>query len=187
MKHGLAQMKTICVSSVATSSVEFQVRGRSFSAPCLKSNVRSQEKPSLQRIVPTLDIGLWTLDFYDRAMPRFVVLLHETPVNCSRGTHFDLMLEHGAMLRTWALDRLPAPGETVMAERLVDHRPMYLDYEGDVAGDRGQVRRVDSGEYEAVEETPMQVVVKIGGKLAGVLTLTQDQPTQRWRVSLSAG
>ena len=119
-------------------------------------------------------------------MPRFVVLLHETPANCSRGTHFDLMLEHGAMLRTWALDRLPQLDETVVAERLADHRPVYLDYEGDVSGERGQVRRVDQGEYEIIEDRPEQFVVKIGGDRPGILTLTQDQPPHRWRVSLSA-
>src|SRR5947207_11677627 len=94
-------------------------------------------------IVPTLDLGLWTLDSYDGEMPRFVILLHETPAGYSRKTHFDLMLEAGDSLRTWALDALPAPGETALAERLPDHRPIYLDYEGQLGGDRGGVSRFD--------------------------------------------
>jgi len=119
-------------------------------------------------------------------MPRFVILLHEMPANCSRATHYDLMLEHGPMLRTWALERLPSMGETVLAQRLDDHRPVYLDYEGDVSGDRGQVRRVDQGEYEMIEDRTERLVVKIGGARPGTLTLIRGQPVHRWRVSLSA-
>jgi hypothetical protein len=119
-------------------------------------------------------------------MPRFVILLHETPANCSRGTHYDLMLEHGATLRTWALERLPNMGETVSAQRLDDHRPVYLDYEGDVSNDRGQVRRVDQGDYETIQDRSDQLVVKIGGARPGILTLAEEEPPHRWRVSLSA-
>ena len=71
-----------------------------------------------QRIVSTLDLGLWALDPYDCRMPRFVVLLHETPAGYSRGTHFDLMLEYGEALRTWALNKLPLAGDPVIAHRL---------------------------------------------------------------------
>jgi DNA polymerase Ligase (LigD) len=118
-------------------------------------------------------------------MPRFVILLHEMPASCSRATHYDLMFEHGPMLRTWALERIPAVGETVSAQRLDDHRPVYLDYEGEVSGDRGQVRRVDQGDYEVMEDRPERLVVKIGGARPGILTLMLDPPTHRWRVSLS--
>jgi hypothetical protein len=118
-------------------------------------------------------------------MPRFVILLHEMPANCSRATHYDLMLEHGPMLRTWALERIPGVGETVSAQRLDDHRPVYLDYEGDISADRGQVRRVDQGDYEMIEDRPERLVVKIGGTHPGIVTLALDQPAHRWRVSLS--
>ena len=74
----------------------------------------------------------------------------------------------------------------VLAQRLEDHRPIYLDYEGDVSNDRGQVRRVDQGDYEMIEDRPNQLVVKIGGARPGILTLIQDQAPHRWRVSLSA-
>jgi hypothetical protein len=121
-------------------------------------------------------------------MPRFVVLLHETPAGFVRGTHFDLMLEDGEMLRTWALDALPAGGESVAAEQLPDHRPLYLDFEGNVAGDRGSVRRVDAGEYELVEESSGRLIVRPNcGLLKGTLTLTKADDAQRWWVSLSAG
>jgi hypothetical protein len=122
-------------------------------------------------------------------MPRFVVLFHQTPAGYPRQAHYDLMLEDGNVLRTWALDALPAARETVLAERLRDHRAAYLDYEGDVAGDRGSVSRVDLGEYETVEETLGRLVIQIrGDKLHGTMTLAavENDQAHRWRVSLSA-
>ena len=121
-------------------------------------------------------------------MARFVVLLHETPAGYSRKTHFDLMLEVGDSLRTWALDKLPATDETVSAERLPDHRPVYLDYEGQLGGGRGGVSRVDQGDYDSIDETAVRWVVRLqGSKLMGTLVLAQDaNDAQRWMVSLSA-
>ena len=67
-------------------------------------------------------------------MPRFVVLYHETPPDHDRPPHFDLMLETGQVLRTFALPRWPAAGEVTAAEALADHRLAYLDYEGPITG-----------------------------------------------------
>ena len=120
-------------------------------------------------------------------MPRFVLLLHETPEGYARGTHFDLMLEAEGVLRTWALDALPAAGATVAAERLADHRLAYLDYEGEVAGGRGHVRRVDQGDYTTVEEAPDRILMDICGRqLRGRLMLVRDMTNQRWSVLLLA-
>lgn len=121
-------------------------------------------------------------------MPRFVVLFHETPAGYSRPAHYDLMLEQGEMLRTWALERLPSPGESLNAERLPDHRPVYLDFEGAVAGDRGRVSRVEAGEYEIAEETTAGLTIRIrGAKLRGTMTVAPlaDDP-QRCCVSLTS-
>jgi hypothetical protein len=121
-------------------------------------------------------------------MPRFVVLLHETPPGYPRGAHLDLMLEQEGVLRTWALDNPPLPGEIVSAERLPDHRLEYLDYEGAVSRERGVVSRVDSGRYEVLQETATVLAVRLEGqKIHGTLTLlAEDAALQRWRVSLSA-
>jgi DNA polymerase Ligase (LigD) len=122
-------------------------------------------------------------------MPRFVVLFHETPAGYPRGTHYDLMLEQGDVLRTWALEALPAVGQTVPAEGLPDHRTAYLDFDGAIAGNRGSVSRCDAGEYEIVEETATRLVVRLrGAKLTGTIALAahEDDPPHRWRVSLSA-
>jgi hypothetical protein len=122
-------------------------------------------------------------------MLRFVLLLHETPPDYPRKRHFDLMLEHGDALWTWALDRMPEPGQSAVAERLPDHRPVYLDYEGEVAGDRGRVSRVDAGEFDIVTETESHLEVVLRGEtLHGMLTLERlDSEPHRWRISLAAG
>lgn len=101
-------------------------------------------------------------------MPRFVVLEHDSP----RGLHWDLMLHQGAALATWALPQPPdAPGP-LPAERLPDHRLAYLDYEGPVSGDRGQVVRWDTGSFELVNQSDDQwTVVFQGQRLRGEMVL----------------
>lgn len=77
-------------------------------------------------------------------MPRFVILEHDHPE-----LHWDFMLEAGDVLKTWRLARMPAQaGESIPALRLGDHRLAYLDYEGPVSGNRGEVQRRAAGTYE---------------------------------------
>ena len=122
-------------------------------------------------------------------MPRFVVLLHETPPGYPRGTHFDLMLQHEGSLWTWAIEKLPTAGQPAMAERLPDHRLAYLDFEGEVAAGRGRVSRVDAGEFDVMtDEESLLVLLIRGGQLTGTLTLEQiAEDPHRWCVSLAAG
>ena len=58
-------------------------------------------------------------------MPRFVLLEHLWD-----GVHWDLMLERGEVLRTWAIDAPVVAGEDLPARALPDHRRIYLDYQG---------------------------------------------------------
>src|SRR5262245_18992804 len=97
-------------------------------------------------------------------MPRFVILHHETSAGFPRDSHFDLMLEHADALRTWAVEKIPAVGEDVSAERLPDHRLAYLDYEGEVSGERGTVSRDDAGDYECLQESETRLVVRVSGQ-----------------------
>ena len=103
-------------------------------------------------------------------MPRFVVLEHDYPER-----HWDFMLEAGDVLRTWKLAAPPQRGAPVAAEASFDHRLMYLDYEGPVSGNRGQVIAWDRGTYEEeAGNTPQHVVVRLHGKrLEGKATLQQ--------------
>ena len=82
-------------------------------------------------------------------MPRFVLLEHHW-----NGVHWDLMLEAGDVLRTWAIDAPIVSDVELPARALVDHRPHYLEYEGEVSGGKGFVRRLDRGDYEPLVWTP---------------------------------
>ena len=115
-------------------------------------------------------------------MVRYVVLEHRRD-----GVHWDFMLEvePGGALRTWAVDAPPAPGLTLPARALADHRAAYLDYEGEVSGGRGRVRRVDRGAYEPVDWGPDLVRVRLsGGQLVGLVEL---RPAAAGDGSASAG
>jgi hypothetical protein len=100
-------------------------------------------------------------------MPRFVLLFHVCPPKYPRPSHWDLMLEAGGALETWALPALPhawhaarqqtaatfpacpaiAVDNSIIAERLAGHRLAYLDYEGPVSGERGEVFRIAAGTF----------------------------------------
>ena len=117
-------------------------------------------------------------------MPRFVILEHAD----SRGRHWDFMLETGPALATWALSDPPEAGKPTTAQALADHRPAYLDYEGPVSGDRGEVTQWDSGDYVYQRQTEGELAVLLDGrKLQGIATLTQspDDPRQ-WRFVFTA-
>ena len=90
------------------------------------------------------------------------------------GVHWDLLLQDGPTLKTWALDRPIAPGEGQPARPLPDHRPLYLDYEGPISGGRGTVRRVDSGTFAVVLWTEGEIVATLGGdQLIGEIRLSR--------------
>ena len=120
-------------------------------------------------------------------MPRFVVLRHDSPT----GVHWDFMLQCGEALRAWALQEEPVadePGRNIEAVALPDHRTAYLDYEGPVSGDRGQVERWDFGNYRDVETGNQRITADLEGrKLAGRATLvfTGDEVQGRWKFSFS--
>ena len=100
-------------------------------------------------------------------MPRFVLLEHNW-----NGVHWDFMLEAGDCLRTWAVEEPIVSGRDVPARALGDHRTIYLEYEGEVGGDRGWVRRVDEGTYQVLEWSEHCVRVELAGaQLVGEVNL----------------
>jgi hypothetical protein len=121
-------------------------------------------------------------------MPRFVVLRHELPPDSQRPSHYDLMLEAGGVLRTWACEQFPRLGQTTHAQRLPDHRLAYLDYEGPVSG-RGEVARVLTGDYESITESAEELLVRLTAENRRAILSIRPVPgePQRVRVSLSEG
>ncbi|MBN1853062.1 MAG: hypothetical protein JW829_10075 [Pirellulales bacterium] len=119
-------------------------------------------------------------------MPDYVLVYHECPEDYIRSSHWDLMLERDGVLWTWAIDRLPAgwarelgipdPSAALddgpmIVERLDDHRLAYLDFEGDIRGGRGMVRRYCRGHCDWVLAIEDRIVVRLGSPLSGTLTL----------------
>ena len=93
---------------------------------------------------------------------RYVVLLHDGIAK----PHFDLMFESspGSALVTLRCDEWPVrdPGRM---ERIGDHRREYLDYEGQVSGGRGFVRRVASGTCELDAGPGVSLVLRLDNGL----------------------
>jgi DNA polymerase Ligase (LigD) len=130
-------------------------------------------------------------------MPRFVLLYHDCPPDYERPSHWDLMLESGNALRTWALAELPeawqanespmvANGELVKAVELADHRLAYLDYEGPVSGERGWVQRVDGGTYDTIADAKDCMEIRLDGRIVrGYLTLHRASDNQ-WTLRISS-
>lgn len=75
---------------------------------------------------------------------RFVILEHDWPF-----VHWDFLLESDSVLRAWRLLEPVQRDRWIAAQPLPDHRLIYLDYEGPVSGDRGDVHRIASGTFTA--------------------------------------
>jgi hypothetical protein len=89
-------------------------------------------------------------------MPRYVILHHT-----GHGEpHFDLMFEtaEGSQLATWRSATWPAVSNLTP---LAEHRRAYLDYEGPVSNNRGEVRRVAAGSHTILKHTPQRLQVQL--------------------------
>jgi hypothetical protein len=87
---------------------------------------------------------------------RYVVLLHrqiDLP-------HYDLMVEltPGSDLATWRIAHWPPEANDDFTP-LPLHRRHYLEYEGPISGDRGQVLRVASGTHSILENSPSRLLI----------------------------
>jgi hypothetical protein len=97
--------------------------------------------------------------------------------------HWDLFLEVGSSLRTWSLASAPGPGDfCIEALEHFDHRLAYLDYEGEVSGGRGTVKRLDTGTYEATWG-PARIELRLAGALLNgnfLLEFRNPGPRPAW-------
>jgi len=112
--------------------------------------------------------GNSTLEEFEKNLPtfRFTVLRHELPLPSQRECHWDLLLEpsdnspddarrpahstnfdSAAGLLTFEAPLPPDEwaNNKFGVKRLPAHRPLYLNYDGPISGDRGHVTRVQSG------------------------------------------
>lgn len=115
-------------------------------------------------------------------MSRFAILIHDHPF-----VHWDLLVQRGGVLRSWRLLESPdrwlsaAESTDLSAEAIADHRLLYLDYEGPVSRERGQVVRWDHGQAEWLAESELSVRLRLSGtKLVGELTLDRETSQPLW-------
>jgi len=115
-------------------------------------------------------------------MPRFTISHH---TGSKEGDHYDLMLEHGDSLKTWRLVNTAFLVHQV-ARQIKDHRKTYLEYEGEISGDRGRVKIWDTGTYSVDEWKEDRIQVALVGrsvKTRLILTLNTKHPEDtdpRW-------
>lgn len=108
------------------------------------------------------------------------------------------MLEREGALLTWSLITLPVawdpsrsmaggsePSESLLVERLPDHRLAYLDYEGPISGDRGTVSRRDEGEYRVLAESDGVLRVELCGKVLEAIAKLERVGGDQWRLTIA--
>ena len=117
-------------------------------------------------------------------MPKFTISHH---TGSKDGDHYDLMLEHGEGLRTWRLVNTAFQAFQV-ARQIKDHRKSYLDFEGEIPGERGRVKIWDTGTYSVDDWKDDRIQVALVGrslKTRLLMTLGPKHPEDadpRWNV-----
>lgn len=115
-------------------------------------------------------------------MPRYVILTHDHPE-----LHWDLMLEDGDSLLTWRLEDRLAEMQPIIAIPLPNHRLRYLDYEGPVSQNRGQVSQWDSGVFDWMLKTAEKLQIRVqGNRFSGTLILKKQETDDMWTASYSS-
>lgn len=87
---------------------------------------------------------------------RYVVLFHDG----IEEPHYDLMFETspGSDLATWRSPTWPPDGCELTP--LPTHRRAYLEYEGDLSNNRGQVQRIHAGTHQIIENDAAALIVR---------------------------
>lgn len=98
--------------------------------------------------------------------------------------HYDWMVEDATALEerrlvTWRVDARPDRAEVFRGVRIGNHRAAYLDFEGDLGGGRGTVRRLARGRVCSLGLT-------VG--VVGAVVAWENGPPRRYQgVSRTAG
>ncbi|MHA7812844.1 MAG: hypothetical protein ACX94C_05565 [Phycisphaerales bacterium] len=96
-------------------------------------------------------------------MRRTVVLLHTQP---QKPDHYDWLIDQPELdtqhrLITFRTAHSPDQADAFLAQQAPDHRAMYLDYEGPLSNNRGQVSQVASGHVHIWEQHRDQITCRI--------------------------
>jgi DNA ligase D-like protein (predicted 3'-phosphoesterase) len=115
-----------------------------------KRDFRRTREPSGRRQAP-----------HREGEPRFVIQKH-----AARSLHYDLRLEVGGVLKSWAVPKGPStdPCEKRLAVQVEDHPIDYADFEGVIGSGygAGQVIVWDTGSYRSLTEGPVEQALEKG-------------------------
>lgn len=95
--------------------------------------------------------------------------------------HYDLRLELGGVLKSWAVPKKPSknPSKKRLAVQVDDHDLDYADFEGEIPEGQygaGTVEIWDSGTYDLLERTEDKYKIDIhGDKLKGTYVLIRTK------------
>jgi hypothetical protein len=114
------------------------------------------------------------------SQPTRFAVLHHTGI---AETHFDLLIETSPdeMLATWKLLAWP-PANSIEVTRQADHRRVYLDYEGPLSGNRGEVRRIAGGRCDVLEYSPTRLDVRLELPGAPLRLTLQHGSDDAWKL-----
>ena len=110
--------------------------------------------------------------------------------------HFDWLIEttggedpdERALLAFRVGARPDGDDEVFDAQRVGDHRRLYLDYEGRLSGGRGEVRRVWTGWARArVREDGIDIEMRTGSRDGPVVWHGTPISGERWRFTRGGG
>ncbi|MCD6093150.1 MAG: 3'-phosphoesterase [Candidatus Aenigmarchaeota archaeon] len=94
---------------------------------------------------------------------RFVVQRHE-----AKKLHYDLRLEMGNVLKSWAMPKEPSNVKNVkrLAIQTEDHDPDYINFEGIIPEGygKGKVEIWDRGKYDIESRKDYKIVFILHGK-----------------------
>lgn len=109
--------------------------------------------------------------------PIYVIQKHH-----ARRLHYDLRLERGGVLKSWAVPKEPptAPGQRRLAVEVEDHPLEYAQFAGVIPEGQygaGRVERWDWGWFEPIKWEADEIVVELHGeRLRGRYYLIRFQP-----------
>lgn len=104
------------------------------------------------------------------------------------------MFERGGVLQTWAsevCDFMPSsllghPIELLVI-KLDDHRIDYLDYEGKISGERGDVQRVAGGFFQAFQDDANKKIFHLDvGSRSDLIVELNAKSNDGWTMMLQA-
>lgn len=97
-------------------------------------------------------------------MPIFVIHEHN-----AKKLHWDLRLESGGVLKSWALPKQPPRAKNIkrLAIHVEDHLKSYAHFEGKITEGygKGTVKIWDKGNYSLESKTPSKWVFILQGKV----------------------